>query len=183
MSGEIGNRSNTGKTAFFVYFGQQVVEEILDAQNGACPPEYFNIKIPDKILSNTGKTKISYSHSTGHTSMPLLRTRYSAKTGHSPNNPRMQLNDVTPWMDGGLTYGTSKGWADTLRSFGIGTRKGRLASRDMDGKYPIENDINLPMANPPPPSGPYEWRGNVKPEPRPRLLPVKRFFREFDPYF
>ena len=174
MSGEIGNKSNTGKNAFFVYFGQQVVEEILDAQNSGCPPEYINIQIPDKILSETGKRYVEFGHSTGHKSMPLLRTRHSAKTGHSPNNPRVQLNDATPWLDGGLTYGTSKGWADTLRSF----EKGKLVSSGKQGKYPAKNDINLPMANPPPPSGPEIWRGSVKPDPRPRLLPANRFFRK-----
>jgi hypothetical protein len=84
---------------------------------------------------------------------------------------------VTPWIDGGLTYGTSKGWSDTLRSFKNGALSGFLDSNDRE--FPVYNDIKLPLANPPPPSGPYEWFGNTYPQPKPRLLPVNRFFSKF----
>ncbi len=63
----------------FPFSGQQVVEEILDAQRPGCPPEYMNIKIPD----NHTKFKAS--------EMPFLRTRYDMRTGYSPNNPRQQV--------------------------------------------------------------------------------------------
>ncbi|KAH7962521.1 hypothetical protein HPB52_016680 [Rhipicephalus sanguineus] len=95
--------------------------------------------------------------------MPFLRTRYDVRTGNSPNNPRRQINEITPWIDGGLTYGTSKTWADTLRAF----RCGKLASSH-NGQFPVENSIRLPMANPPPP------RFH-------RLRPVSRFFRLGNP--
>ena len=29
----------------------------------------------------------------------------------------LQMNEITPWMDGGLTYGVNKAWADGLRLF------------------------------------------------------------------
>lgn len=70
---------------YFVLLGQQVVEEILDSQRPACPPEYFNIEIP-KWHSFTIKP--------GHTSLPVLRTRYDQRTGLNPNNPRQQVNSV-----------------------------------------------------------------------------------------
>ena len=73
--------SKTGKTAFLVFFGQQVVEEILDAQRPGCPPEYFNIPIEE--TNELSKTK---KHA-----MPLLRSRWSQTTGHSPGNPRQQV--------------------------------------------------------------------------------------------
>ncbi|KAL1420959.1 hypothetical protein MTO96_004326 [Rhipicephalus appendiculatus] len=153
MQGNFGNMSRTGKTAFLVFFGQQVVEEILDAQRSGCPPEYFNIPIPE-----------SHEYrNIGAAAMPFLRTRYDVRTGNSPNNPRRQINEITPWIDGGLTYGTSKTWADTLRSF----RCGKLASSHK-GQFPVENSIRLPMANPPPP------RFH-------RLRPVSRFFRLGNP--
>lgn len=82
LSGDIGTKSRTGKNALLVFFGQQVVEEILDAQRPACPPEYFNIPIPEghrfRAINN-------------HTVLPLLRTRYDQRTGNSPNNPRQQV--------------------------------------------------------------------------------------------
>ncbi|XP_054156010.1 dual oxidase-like isoform X2 [Oppia nitens] len=176
MNGEIGQTSNTGKTAFFVFFGQQIVEEILDAQNPGCPPEFIPIQFPRSVLAANGSL-VPYRHSTGHTWMPLRRSRYALHTGLSPNSPRQQLNEVTPWLDGGLMYGTAKGWSDTLRSF----RDGQLASHMDRREFPVYNDINLPMANPPPPSGPHKWTNSKQPEQRPRLLPVKRLFRLGNP--
>ncbi|XP_012281785.1 dual oxidase 2 isoform X2 [Orussus abietinus] len=143
LSGNIGSKSRTGKNALLVFFGQQVVEEILDAQRPACPPEYFNIKIPE---GHRYRTK------PGHTEKPFLRTRYDARTGFSPNNPRQQLNEITPFLDGGLIYGTTKAWSDVLRLYSNGTQdpNGLLASSH-GLLYPEYNTIRLPMANPPPP--------------------------------
>ena len=55
-------------------------------------------------------------------------------------------------------YGVAKAWADALRSF----KDGKLAKSE-DGNWPAENEIGLPMANPPPPA-------NHK------LMDAKRFF-------
>ena len=63
--------------------GQQVVEEILDAQRPGCPPEYMNIKIPD-----------GHSKYTEASQMPFLRSRYDMRTGLSPNNPRQQVISI-----------------------------------------------------------------------------------------
>ncbi|XP_025152426.1 dual oxidase 2 [Harpegnathos saltator] len=144
LKGNIGSKSRTGRNALLVFFGQQVVEEILDAQRPACPPEYINIDIPEDH---------QYRIKPGHTEMPILRTRYDQRTGHSPNNPRQQLNEITPYLDGGLIYGTSKAWSDVLRTYANGTvhPSGELAS-SFSGLYPERNSVRLPMANPPPPA-------------------------------
>lgn len=44
----------------------------------------------------------------------------------------LQLNEITPYLDGGLVYGTSKGWADALRTFSNGSlaQDGLLAWHD-----------------------------------------------------
>ncbi|XP_018017793.1 uncharacterized protein LOC108674361 [Hyalella azteca] len=34
---------------------------------------------------------------------------------------RITLNEITPYLDGGLVYGTAKGWADALRTFSNGS--------------------------------------------------------------
>ncbi|XP_008543644.1 dual oxidase isoform X1 [Microplitis demolitor] len=143
LKGNIGSKSRTGKNALLVFFGQHVVEEILDAQRPACPPEYFNIKVPEGHR---------YRKKPGHTEMPVLRTRYDERTGHSPNNPRQQLNEITPFLDGGLIYGTTKAWSDHLRinSNGKIDPDGLLA-HSHGGKFPEYNTIRLPMANSPPP--------------------------------
>lgn len=80
--------SKTGKSAFLVFFGQQVVEEILDAQRPGCPPEYFNVKIPDNHEFNFK------SNMEGKSEMPFLRSRWSQSTGHSPGNPRQQVKII-----------------------------------------------------------------------------------------
>lgn len=100
--------------------------------------------------------------------MPFLRSRYDQRTGLSPNNPRQQLNEISAWLDGGLTYGPNKAWADALRTF----KDGLLASMndtDEDEWYvPARNDIKLPMANPPPPL-------------HHELKPINRFYRLGNP--
>ncbi|XP_015123350.1 dual oxidase [Diachasma alloeum] len=149
LSGPIGSKSRTGKNALLVFFGQHVVEEILDAQRPACPPEYINIKIPSNH---------PYRTSSNHTVMPVLRTRYDERTGQSPNNPRQQLNEITPFLDGGLIYGTTKSWSDYLRLDANNklVDDGLLAF-SLGGQYPEENKVRLPMFNPPPPSRHEEY--------------------------
>ncbi|XP_067938007.1 dual oxidase 2-like [Watersipora subatra] len=172
MSGETGMPSYRGRTAFLVFFGQQVVEEILDAQRPGCPPEYFNITVPKhEVLNPEGKDDIL---------IPLLRSRYDmGRTGFSPNSPREQLNEITPWIDGGLMYGIGKTWADALRLLKGGrllstkdqAERGELEEDEKqygDKDFPAVNNIRLPMANPPPPRDHY-------------LKNVKRFFRLGNP--
>ncbi|XP_046401150.1 dual oxidase 2-like [Ischnura elegans] len=172
MEGNISSMSKTGRTAFMVFFGQQVVEEILDAQRPACPPEYFNIPIPKGHPYRLTAPR--------HSEMPFLRTRYDMRSGYSPNNPRQQLNEITPYIDGGLVYGTSKAWSDLLRREVDGSDwklapDGRLAST-ADGLFPAYNIKNqLPLANPPPPF--YHDRFIENHE----TLPVSRFFKLGNP--
>ncbi|XP_076805586.1 dual oxidase 2-like isoform X1 [Clavelina lepadiformis] len=163
MSGLTGEGSYVNRTALLVFFGQQVVEEILDAQRPGCPPEYFNIPIPkgDPLYDKEGR---------GDVVLPFLRSRYDMSiTGYNPNQPRQQLNEITPFIDGGLTYGVSKAWADALRLLKSNCSersasnnlfasqddpqdcRGELASYKGDGRFPVENSLGLPLANPPPP--------------------------------
>nr|AXN93676.1 dual oxidase [Scylla paramamosain] len=170
MNGDNGNHSTGGRTAFQVFFGQQVVEEIVDAQGAGCPPEYHNIPIEEGH---------EYRRHPPHMrEMPFLRTRYDATTGLSPNNPRQQLNEITPYLDGGLVYGTSKAWADMLRTFPDGTLapRGQLAWNQKLGQgFPARNKEWLPMANPPPPTNhsQYVAQGHT--------APVDRFFKLGNP--
>ena len=64
--------------------GQQVVEEILDAQRAGCPVEYNNIKIP--------KCHYLYDRNcTGGKEMPFVRSRFDKSTGQAPGYPRQQV--------------------------------------------------------------------------------------------
>uniref|UniRef100_A0A6V7KIU4 Uncharacterized protein n=1 Tax=Bracon brevicornis TaxID=1563983 RepID=A0A6V7KIU4_9HYME len=81
------------------------------------------------------------------------------------------MNEITPFLDGGLIYGTTKAWSDVLRldenneqvPYG-------LLAYSHDGRFPAQNTIRLPMFNPPPPS-----RHSVYVE-RGYLEPVTRYF-------
>ena len=139
--------------------GQQVVEEVLDAQAAGCTPEYENIRVP--------KCHPIYDPDCrSERIIPFLRSRYDFRTGYSPNNPRMQLNEITPWMDGGLVYGPFKAWTDAIRSFENGELAALNKDMDIAEQFPIRNDIGLPLANPPPPA-------NAS------LFPVNRFWSEY----
>ncbi|XP_055864170.1 dual oxidase 2-like [Biomphalaria glabrata] len=150
--------SERNRNALLVFFGQQLVEEIMDAQRPGCPIEYMNIPVPLNHKYNPRKIK--------NLEMPFLRSRYDQRTGFSPNNPRQQLNEITPYIDGNLVYGAGKAVEDTLRSF----KNGELLADNNDIKksFPAKNDIRLPYANPPSP------RDHV-------LRPVSRFRRVGNP--
>lgn len=125
--------------------GQQVVEEMLDAQRAGCTPEYENIKVP--------KCHVLYDpNCRSERVIPFLRNRYDFRTGYAPNNPRMQLNEITPWMDGGLVYGPFKAWTDAIRAFDNGELAAIDQSEPIADQFPIRNSIGLPLANPPPPA-------------------------------
>ena len=128
-----------------LYIGQQVVEEMLDAQRPGCIPEYEDMLVP--------KCHPLYdADCRGDRYIPFLRNRYDFNTGYSPNVPRMQLNEITPWLDGGLMYGITKAWADGLRSFENGMLAVLDSSALLNESLPAENTIGLPLANPPPPA-------------------------------
>ena len=60
------------------------MEEILDAQRAGCPPEYFNIDIPE------GHPLFDPEKHGGRV-LPFLRSRYDMRTGESPHAPREQV--------------------------------------------------------------------------------------------
>ncbi len=129
---------------------------MLDAQRPGCIPEYENMRVP--------KCHALYDPDCrSERVIPFLRNRYDFRTGFAPNNPRNQLNEITPWMDGGLVYGPFKAWTDAIRYF----EKGELASINQSApladQFPRRNDIGLPLANPPPPANDS-------------LFPVNRFW-------
>ena len=79
----------------------------------------------------------------------------------------MQLNEITPWFDGGLMYGPFKAWTDAIRSFEGGELAANDNSANIADQYPQTNEqLGLPYANPPPPA-------NFS------LFPVNRFWSKY----
>ncbi|WAR00380.1 DUOX-like protein [Mya arenaria] len=139
--GRTGLPSFVGRTAMLVFFGQQLVEEIVDSQRPGCPVEYFNIPVP------TGHPQFD-PRANGDIEMTFKRSRYDFTTGYSPNNPRKQLNEITPFLDGQVIYGPNKAWTDAIREL----KGGRLAASSPDNimmSFPPNNTARLPYSNPP----------------------------------
>ncbi|KAJ3213002.1 Dual oxidase 1 [Entophlyctis luteolus] len=148
-SGPTGLPSVRNRSALVVWFGQHVVEEIVDAQGVHCPREYVNIPIPkgDALYDPDGS---------GTALIPFARARYDTSTGIAPGNPREQFNEITPWIDGGYTYGPERARSDALRTFSGGrmAEDQELLDRfngSKQGSFPVLNNIGLPHVNPPPP--------------------------------
>ena len=60
----------------------------------------------------------------------------------------IQLNEITPFLDGQVIYGPSRAWTDAIREL----KGGRLAGTNpgnIPQSFPFNNDIRLPYANPP----------------------------------
>lgn len=80
-------RSSFVRSTLFIFFGQQVVEEVLDAQRPGCPPEYFNMLIPRCHQLYDPQCR-------GDQYIPFLRSRYDFRTGYAPGTPRQQVSGV-----------------------------------------------------------------------------------------
>ncbi|XP_053573547.1 dual oxidase 1-like [Bombina bombina] len=133
MKGDSGQSSYRNRTVLGVFFGYHVFSEIIGTDRSACPAEFLNIHIPagDAIFDSDG---------TGQVVLPYQRSHWCKHSGSSPNNPRLQINSVTAWIDGSSIYGSSHSWSDALRSFS----SGKLASGS-DPLFPLEADHQIPM--------------------------------------
>ncbi|XP_056138124.1 dual oxidase 1 [Lampris incognitus] len=111
--GPSGLPSTTNQTVLSVFFGYHIAFEIFDSRTPGCPPEFMNIPIPkgDPIFDTSG---------TGKVLLPFQRASWDKESSQSPNNPRIQVNLVTAWIDGSSIYGPSSSWSDALRSFSGG---------------------------------------------------------------
>uniref|UniRef100_A0A4W3IEX4 NAD(P)H oxidase (H2O2-forming) n=1 Tax=Callorhinchus milii TaxID=7868 RepID=A0A4W3IEX4_CALMI len=117
MNGTSGSPSTMNRTALCVFFGYHVIDEITETTGSGCPPEFLSIQVPaGDVVFDPGNT--------GNVQLPFQRSKWIKTSGQSPNNPRVQVNHVTAWIDGSSIYGSSHSWSDALRSFS----GGRLAS-------------------------------------------------------
>lgn len=113
VKGPSGLPSTRNQTVLSLFFGYHVAFELFDSRTPGCPPEFLNIPIPkgDPIFDPAG---------TGTVLLPFQRGPWQKDSGQSPSNPRIQVNLVTPWIDGSSIYGPTGSWSDSLRSFSGG---------------------------------------------------------------
>ncbi|KAK0174536.1 hypothetical protein PV327_010296 [Microctonus hyperodae] len=135
MQGDDGIASINNKTALFAFFGQLVTSEIILASENGCPIEFHKIEV-DKC------DKIFDKNCQGNKHIPFLRADYDRRTGHSPNSPREQINQVTSWIDGSFVYSSSEAWTNTMRSF----KNGSLVTEET-GQFPVRNTMRAPLFN------------------------------------
>ncbi|XP_059917302.1 dual oxidase 1 [Gadus macrocephalus] len=138
-AGPSGLPSARNQTVLSVFFGYHLTFEIFDSRMPGCPPEFMNIDIPkgDPVFDPS---------STGEVELPFHRGPWDKDSGQSPNNPRVQVNLVTAWIDGSSIYGPSSSWSDTLRSF-----SGGLLASGHQWNMPGQ-DVHLRMWSAPDPS-------------------------------
>lgn len=140
MKGQDGIASLANRTVLTTFFGQMVVQEILQSSEAVgCPFEV--IKIPISKCDNMWDPSCS-----GDQYMPMLRSSYDPETGQSPNNPRTQINKVTSWIDGSTIYNVKEAWTMDLRSF----KNGELRTNASNNDLPLYNIAGLPLRNTPP---------------------------------
>nr|XP_032809051.1 dual oxidase 1-like [Petromyzon marinus] len=148
MRGESGLPSALNRTVLAVFFGQHIMDEIMDTRRAGCPAEFFNIPIPaeDPAFSNSP-----------YKVLPFQRSQWDKTTGASTNNPRtpegdsfcfyFQVNKVTSWLDGSAIYGPSRSWCQALRTFD----RGMMRSSDEESLPPVSGH-SLQLIDAPSPS-------------------------------
>ncbi|XP_055335314.1 dual oxidase-like isoform X2 [Paramacrobiotus metropolitanus] len=138
MKGRDGLPSVRNRTTMLAFFGEFLAFDILQGTENSCPIEM--LKIPIEPCDGSFDPECQ-----GARAMPILRTKYDQRTGHSPNSPRAQLNGVSSWLDGSAVYSTKDIWVQHLREF----RGGRLKV-DATSNLPPLNTMGAPIANPAP---------------------------------
>lgn len=137
MRGAEGLPSAMNRTALFAFFGQVITNEIVMASESGCPIEVFKIDIEECDETYDPECK-------GDKYIPFHRALYDRDTGHSPNQPREQINQVTSWIDGSFIYSTSETWLNAMRTFVNGT-----LLTEKGGTMPVRNTMRVPLFNHP----------------------------------
>ncbi|XP_062858438.1 dual oxidase 1 [Trichomycterus rosablanca] len=138
--GPAGLLSHRNQTALSLFFGYHALFEIVESRRPSCPPEIMQISVPksDPVFQNNSTQEIR---------LHFQRAQWDQSSGQNPNNPRIQLNDVTAWIDGSSIYGSSSSWCDALRSFHRG-----LLSAGSSHNMPKQSDSDNFMWSAPDPS-------------------------------
>jgi len=120
-------RPNQRRTSAFVWQWGQFIDHDIDHTGAGYPPESEAIPVPadDAYFREA---------------IPFNRSTYDKTTGHSPDKPRQQINQITGWLDGSVVYGSDEVRAKALRTHD-GTGRLRTSAGDL---LPFNDTDNLP---------------------------------------
>ena len=117
-------------------WGQFLDHDLSNTPSGPAPD--WNITVPsgDPYFDPDGA---------GKAIIPFSRSLAAPGSGTDAANPRQQLNEITPWIDGSMVYGSDPARAAALRSF----EGGRLRVEQTPfGDFLPHNTAGLPNDNP-----------------------------------
>ncbi len=109
------SRPNDVNASDYLWQWGQFLDHDIDLTDGANPPEPMPIDVPlgDPYFDPDG---------TGIAQIPFNRSIYSHQSGHDAANPRLQINEISAWIDASNVYGSDVERASALRTFdGAGT--------------------------------------------------------------
>ncbi len=117
----------------------------------------------------------------GRAVIPVMRSKAMPGTGTDINNPRQVFNGITAFIDGSTIYGSTKEWANWLRTFKEGKLKtsqgNMLPFNTYSGEYDSPVDPSAPkLAMPFPNVTKYFVSGDIRCNENPLLTSMHTLF-------
>ncbi|MCB1866739.1 MAG: peroxidase family protein [Chromatiales bacterium] len=130
VAAQDSSRVNARGASDFLWQWGQFLDHDLDLTDGTDPPESADISVPvgDPFFD---------PDATGSATIPFNRSLYAAESGVDADTPRIQVNEITGWIDASNVYGSDDARARALRTLdGTGrlkTSAGNLLPFNVDG--------------------------------------------------
>lgn len=125
---------NSKNASDYLWQWGQFLDHDLDLSDGIDPPESMPIAVPmgDPYFD---------PNNTGTAVIPFNRTIYDPESGTQVGNPRLQINEISAWIDASNVYGS-----DSVRAFALRTLDGTGKLKTSAGNMLPFNLEQLPNA-------------------------------------